>query len=364
MGNIMNIRVHPDVDSIACPGEKSAISDPITEDLVEDLQEFFGELIEVTKDPINYMMLENYFLKELSVTEDGDPDNFEVKVILDGAKINKLYPRPNEDDIISKWFSATADRKKMHLRTQEWKTVEGKATDPKELHFEINSQLHADPATKTFRVEVWGKDSEGNRRHGPFLAGFAELIWVKPLLMCRFGQKVKVRSNIQMMESGGRSTLTESMEQYFTEEELFEGILTAIKKDALDAQGEIEYKSETECVATWNQELPQVVPPGEGEGGEKPPKKFVLRQQCTTVDHKELLICMSDRILDELVMTHFYRVHKDPPRLEYWQMLPSGLRMGGGVQACMLRLRLMRLMSENDIKQEIESLTPDKDFML
>eukprot|EP00409_Alexandrium_fundyense_P003741 CAMPEP_0185907816 /NCGR_PEP_ID=MMETSP0196C-20130402/7727_1 /TAXON_ID=2932 /ORGANISM="Alexandrium fundyense, Strain CCMP1719" /LENGTH=75 /DNA_ID=CAMNT_0028627891 /DNA_START=36 /DNA_END=260 /DNA_ORIENTATION=+ len=74
------------------------MSDPIGEDLVDNVEEFFAELVETVKDPIDFGRQEQWYTKDLAIN-DKDPDNFTVKVMFDGVKLKKVFGKENDDDL-------------------------------------------------------------------------------------------------------------------------------------------------------------------------------------------------------------------------------------------------------------------------
>jgi len=350
MGNVGAISVHANQESISSPGEQSAISDPIGPDLVDDPHEFFAELIEVSKDPINYLANEHYLVKELRI-EGPNPDEFTCSIILDGKKLQALIPqwKKDDEDVCRSRFDVFADRKKLFISSTEW-NVEKEGVKG----LTMNSKFHIDEKENTMRVEIWAITAEGERKAGKFIAGVAEWLWVKPLLACRFGQKVKVRSNIECCDTGGRSSLSEPLDAYYTAQEFYEALINLLKQTCTDLKGEISYKSDNEFQADWSHEFDLPKEWVKEEGGEAK-GKLTLRRS-SFLDPAGLQIVTHDYINDEMTMNSFYKVHSDPVRWEFWQILPSGVRRGGGRQAVDMRWMLMKLVSEAEVTEELTSL--------
>jgi len=356
MGNWASIKVKPDQESIACPGEKSAMSDPIGEDLVDNVEEFFAELVETVKDPIDFGRQEQWYTKDLAIN-DKDPDNFTVKVMFDGVKLKKVFGKENDDDLCRYWFKVNVDRHKLYM-----KTVGIDAETEKETGMEFHTQFHPNKEDKTVRIEVWGIDDEGNRRSGELVSGYTELAWVKPLLLCRLGQKVKVSSNIQSYDTGGRSALTEPLDDYFTADQFYEALVEIIKQEGTDWKADVAYKSDTEFTMAWEADIP--LPPelvNQETGASTWHFSFAKKVLLDPVNRQ---IVLHEHLWQELTLTQFYRITKDPVRCEFWQMMPSGVRRGGGREACIVRLKLMKLISEAEIRGEVEQLASGSGFML
>lgn len=356
MGNVGAIHVHHSLPSVACPGENSAWTDPIGEDLVDDVQEFFAELIEVSKDPIDYINREQYFVKDIEVTGPS-PDDFRVKVIHDGAKWHKMVPqfKEDEEDFCKTWYECFADRNLLYFKSRQFDPTGEKCT------WELHSMMHPNKEEKSFKCEVWAVDHEGTRRHGKFVAGLVEWLWVKPLLLCRFGQKVKVRSNIESYDSGGRVALTEPLDEFFTADQFFEALVNSLKKEATDWGCELDSKSDEEFTGTFSKEFPLPDSMVNKETGQT-----TWRYTCSrhvVVDSKGRQVVIHDRVYEELVLMGFYRVYEEPVRCEFWQVLPNGRRMGGGREGCTLRLKLLALISEAELREEVEALSSKDNFM-
>uniref|UniRef100_A0A7S1RY68 Uncharacterized protein n=1 Tax=Alexandrium catenella TaxID=2925 RepID=A0A7S1RY68_ALECA len=345
MGNVGAIRVHPDQPSLACPGERSTFTDPIGEGLVEDVQEFFEELADSMRNPLSWSF-EYVFLKEVDVTSPS-PDEFQVRVVLDGQKIRRHIPWiQGEEDIIRSWYEGSIDRERLYLETTEFEPVPEKTR-----RHSLHSVMHPDRRSRSFKVEVWCMGKEGTRRSGELIAGIVEWMWVKPLLACRFGQKVRVHCNIEVPESGGTSAMTEPLDAYFTAEQFFRAVVALAMEEGTPGR-EIAHKSSMECEVRWRQDFPL---PADvlinRETGQK--TLNVEASRIVVSDPKGLQIAIQERFFDELAMSTFYRIHQDPVRCEYWQGLPSGQRAGGAQQARQLRLLLLKLVSEAEVKNEI-----------
>uniref|UniRef100_A0A7S2HZ96 Uncharacterized protein n=1 Tax=Alexandrium andersonii TaxID=327968 RepID=A0A7S2HZ96_9DINO len=354
MGNVGAIRVHPDQPSSADPALNSVYTDPIGADLVDDIDEFFGELIEVTKDPINYLFNEQWLVKELVNEPIADnPDEFIVKVVLSGVKLKQLLGqfKENEDDVLKTHYRVFANRKELTLTTIE--------VDPQteEKKMELHSKLHPNREEHNFKCETWMIDKEGIRRSGLGVALMAEWGWVKPILACRFGQKVKVRSNVEVADSGGRSALSESMDDFFTAQSFYDALVAKLKHECLQMGGEIDYKNDAEFVSEGSIELPLPEQLHDKETGKKSFTLTMGRSFCC--DPEGLQVCYHDRLMEELTMTYFYRIRSNPVRVEHWKVMPSGIRMGGGRVACELRLNLLGLMSESEITAELKGMAED-----
>mmetsp|Transcript_15025 Transcript_15025/g.22507 ORF Transcript_15025/g.22507 Transcript_15025/m.22507 type:complete len:245 (-) Transcript_15025:132-866(-) len=232
------------------------------------------------------------------------------------------------------------------------------AANTGEKEFELHSIFHVNKEENNVISEIWVIDAEGNRRSGKWVAGYAEMRWVKPLLLCRVGQKVKVRSNIESRDTGGRSALTEPLDAFFTADQFFEALVGSFKQEAIDFKCETKCKSDTEFTMTVEADLP--LPQGQTNPETGGSTWHYSGCKIVNTDPVNLQICTQDYAFDDLIVSSFFRVHRGPVRCEYWTILPSGIRCGGGKEACIIRLKLMKLISEAEVRGEVEALAADK----
>lgn len=342
MGNIGAIQVRPDMDSLLTPGEKSAITDPIGKDVVDDAEELFQELVDFIKDPVAYALGEGFWLKDVEIKDKGE-GACSVKIIIDGQKLKRFFPqhKPNEDDIVRKWMDVIVVHDKLQVRTVDYNPENG------EVVHEITTAFILDESGESFRIEIWGMRPDGQRLHGGLIAMFSDMLFLKPLLLCRVSQKVRVRSSVDSPDTGGKSIMTESMDEFYTAEELYDTMLTWYKQQTLDAGGTVVYNSENEVTART--EVPLPVP--EGFEGEKP---VVTMSRNINLDPVNQQFSMHEYLHDELLTTRFVRIRSDPVRLETWVILPSGSRISGGQLAMEMRLVLMKHLSEADVERQVK----------
>jgi len=173
---------------------------------------------------------------------------------------------------------------------------------------------------------------------GPFIAGLAEWGYLKPLLVCRIAQKVKVRSNVWMESSGGKSVVTDSLDGFFTGDQFFESLLQQVKQECLDGKGEVEYTSEEEFKCSVTLDFPELA-----EQLKIPEAKWPLQRR-VQLDTAGTWITWSDYSHGELLWTRFWRIHSDPVRAEMWTVHPNGTRSAGGKDAVGVRFMLMKFL--------------------
>eukprot|EP00420_Gonyaulax_spinifera_P038939 CAMPEP_0197888306 /NCGR_PEP_ID=MMETSP1439-20131203/21918_1 /TAXON_ID=66791 /ORGANISM="Gonyaulax spinifera, Strain CCMP409" /LENGTH=399 /DNA_ID=CAMNT_0043508213 /DNA_START=81 /DNA_END=1280 /DNA_ORIENTATION=- len=382
---ILSIKVNADQPSIDSPGELSVVTDIVGPDVCPDIQEFFDELVHFIMDPL--WPGEWLFLKEVRFTKcPDDPEKTTIKVFLDIDKIKKFskdFTHP-KDELVRLWLDVFIKPKEYHIYTEEFRAD----LDVKTKMAETHSKFH--PEEEGFRVEAWCFDHEGKRHAGPVLAWITETMFLKPLLCVRIGQKVVVRSNVEMPESGGKSIVTGALDEYFTQQHVFDSLVRLSKQDTIDQGGQITYNSDSDFVCYIKHEIPIPKPqeaPAAVEDGKAAEDALAAASplQSAVGDEKEagaavaggvlkleitksiVLIpemcqmVMTEHIGEELGPTRFVRIHKDPVKLETWIVLPNGERSASGKEACGVRLLLMKLLSEIQIDEEVKDLDSAQD---
>jgi len=353
MGIAGSVAVHPDVESPTCPGERSAVSEPIGEDLVDNMDEFFGEVVSFVRNPLNILVCETVYLKELDLQE-RSIDDFTVRVVLDGAKLHsiirskfpdhagdlkdKLGDVP-EGDFCRLWVDYVIDRRNCRLHSTTYKPNAGG-----EKEHDVHMVFVPNKEEKNFRIEVWRIASDGQRDGGQLMANMVDWFYLKPLLVSRSGLPVKVHSDVHMPETGGLSVVTDSLDSYFTPEKLFEALTHNCKQEALKNNGEVVTKSDFEFQTSVDVKLPWL-------------KDMTINLSRQVVaDDRGLQLVFHDYFMEELALTHFFRIHRDPVRVEFWRVFPNGTRSSGSKEACALRVVLKGLISEADVKAQAEEV--------
>lgn len=386
MGNILTTRAHPNQPAITDPGEQSVITDLITPDLCPNIDEFYDELVEHIMDPID--IHETYYIKEVKkIKKADDPTKTNLRTYLDCDKLKKMFPQwPAEITTLCKaWVDVTVRKEEHFVQTEQFTDVKNPLNPDAENLFRMHricTKFHREEGG--FRVEVWMFDHEGKRHASEMLAGFADLLYLKPLLICRYNMKVKVRSGVDMPSSGGVSIVTDAMDKYYTQEKLHEVIVQTMKRECLDTGGEIEYLHGSDDFNLKNRydiPIPDAAQQSQGgaiaeaaakgleaaaaaqgaetpEGGAADGKKVfhLWRYRKVMVDKERCTMVCSEHLQDELVGTRFCLIHTDPVRIEVWQVLPNGERHAGFKEACLLRMLVSHICKESEVEQEAKDL--------
>mmetsp|Transcript_29929 Transcript_29929/g.85908 ORF Transcript_29929/g.85908 Transcript_29929/m.85908 type:complete len:365 (-) Transcript_29929:76-1170(-) len=358
MGNIESIRFHTDQPSLVDEGQISAVSDLIGPDLVDNMQEFFDELIQYVKDPIPFTDIGAlWLLHDITFEEAGDGAQV-MRVFMDGDKIRRQVPKDEEPPDwmpkgifchIRAWIKV--DRVKRRITTIHY-------WPPESDVMKLNCTTTFVPVDEGgFRVEVFALNPEdlSDRRGGPGIAMLAEWLFLKPMLLSRFQQKVKVRSNVWTESSGGLSTVSDPADMYFDREQLFDAMVQFIRQETLNKpEGDIIDKSDTEFTTINRVEVPMPAPEGEAQ------TMFPLDIRATWIlDAKEKWITSMTHVNGELIYSHFWRIHAMPVRVEMWKMQASGARCAGGQEGMILRAVMTALCSEADLRDQVEGLGKD-----
>lgn len=314
--------VHPNVDSPTEPGMKSVVTDPIDEYC--DLETFWDCLMGRIREPL--WPREDAVLKELQLI-DHSPEEFTVRVILDGKKLKllgwmeqlrwlgltRLFEQvPDGEDFCRFWARVVTDRKHHIVVSTEYDPADGKT-----VRNVTTTKFLRDP----FRIEC-STVLQGERKHGPKLATFMQTCYLNPILTARRENKVEVDMDVDSPSGHGKSAMSQALDAYLEADVLFEELVRAIQK--ADGASNIEYISDTQFELTSVMQTPSL----EGQD-------LVQRQmkQLVRFEHGKEEIVIVSSVDAELLSTCFFRIHRDPDlRVEHWSET-GGLRIGGKVEA-------------------------------
>lgn len=358
MGNISAIQFRSDQPAITDPGQRSVITDLVPNDMVPDVKDFFAELLELIMEPLNPWEPEWLLTQSLYEKHEDDPTKTTMTAYFDCEKLRKLIPGFTLEECC-RIMVVTMRPEELFVKTEQYCNGGKKV-------FEVNTKFHVEEAG--FRVEVWARDDTDIRRAGFILAKYADMLYLKPLLLSR-SQKVRIRSGVDMPSSGGKSVVTDSLDG-FTQEELYETLIRQIKREWLDFKGEIEYTSDAgDFRCDRRMEVPlalllEALKVEDNRVAEKMDRtKMVALTASKTVlvDGERFHLVSTEYIMDELVKTRFFRVHADPVRIEVWQVLPNGERKANVREATELRTMMAKLCSEADVEQQVQDLDPSQE---
>mmetsp|Transcript_62969 Transcript_62969/g.195307 ORF Transcript_62969/g.195307 Transcript_62969/m.195307 type:complete len:365 (-) Transcript_62969:30-1124(-) len=351
---LQGIKVHPDVDSPTCPGEKSVLSDPIPKNLCDDPKQMFEELIVLCK--ANVPIFEIPFFKEISEKQIGERE-WEVKIILDGKLRKKFGKQESEEDYVCNWYKVYIDRENLEMRGED---IEDDGTPEGKSKGSSRSLFVMDKETDSFRVESWAVNPEGKRFHGERWANYVEFVHLRPILAIGYLTQTKMQFNVDSPSGEGKSTMSGDLGEYFPDgpDELFMAFLTLFKQDTLLLPGgSVDYtEDEGNAFTAENSfDMPD-------EKGNKSAIKFTI---CRTVDvdEEKRLITVRAKIVESGVPygDEFYQFHEEPLRVEFWAQRPSGKREPLAFEVLEFRCRLDRLILERSVTKEVQTLD-EKNF--
>jgi len=223
MGSGRSLQLHADCDSVVEPGTKVVQS----EALELDFDQLFDEYLEQLRYPVS--TIAEYVLKECSV-EDHGPDDFSVKVVLCGKKLDSYgYGRGDGVDMIGLWTRVTGDRAKRHIRCQDTVQPPGCFADELEKHAAgggAKTCFLEDPLRVEFQVEL----SDGSRLEDQE-ATKQILLGILGPAVSRVGQQlVKVSADQESTRGdGGRSVISGPLDEATDFDNLWERYVEAIK---------------------------------------------------------------------------------------------------------------------------------------
>jgi len=322
MGSGPLVAVHPNVDSPTEPGVKSVVTDPI--DGLCDPETFWDCLMVRMREPL--WPREDTVLKELRVV-DHSPEEFTVRVILDGHKLKilgwieqlrwhgllRMFEQvPDGEDFCRYCARVVTDRQRRVIVSTEYDPA-----DSTTVRNVTTTRFLSDP----FRIEV-SSVLDGGRKHGPQLAAFIQHCYLNPILRSRQREKVKVESDVDSPSGGGKAAITQTIDAYFRADTILEDLVQGIQR--ADAASNIEHLSDTEFQLTWTVQMPSA------EDNELVPRQ--MRQMVKMEPFRGEIVVVSS-VDTELISTGFFRILNNPHlRVEHWSET-GGMRTGGKAEA-------------------------------
>jgi len=345
--------MHPDRDSPTCPGEKSSISDPIPLDLVESMEEFFDEVYDSFQEQTQ--QTDWMVLKEVVNIEHGPGDNT-TKVVLDGKKLKEKGFSEDGKDFWRVWCRFKADRERWELTSIIYDPA---AQDGSVVSMEQHARFLKDEEDGSFKIESWCMQGGNVRRAGMIWAKMVEFIYLKPLLAFRhFASKVKVHFGVDSAESGGKSVFTGSLDDFFKDDgELFDVMLHAVKMDDIEKERPIEIRSEEEYEVRWQEPWTP--------WGQEPNEHNVHLldfERRVVMDRKRKNLTQHFFVGSDILNNVFFRIHKEPLRVETWFVKPNGYRTGSGPEAQLFRIWIHKLVNDHVMSQEVQDLQGQRSF--
>eukprot|EP00429_Kryptoperidinium_foliaceum_P020571 CAMPEP_0176049428 /NCGR_PEP_ID=MMETSP0120_2-20121206/24561_1 /TAXON_ID=160619 /ORGANISM="Kryptoperidinium foliaceum, Strain CCMP 1326" /LENGTH=341 /DNA_ID=CAMNT_0017382855 /DNA_START=44 /DNA_END=1069 /DNA_ORIENTATION=- len=326
MGVSHSVELFADQDSPTDVGQKSVMTASLDDlDPPVTAEQFLAEFIDHFKWPIDPAA--EAVLKSCTVTE-ASADDFTVKVILDGAKLDSYgYGKGDGTDRMRSWKRVVVDRVSKRITTHDYvpEPTLGAWVDEasdKEAVAVFHMQLLSGPT----RAEFWVVDKEGTRLSD---AGLAQGVYhltdrVVGALQAAAKAKVKVAPGKSIRNQGEDSVLTQPMEEHVDYDSFFDKMTTVMKEKM-----EKLPNAEVEVAAT---EVVVRVKEQDADGKE--------RVHTHTIKHSaesgEMVITHTDQD-GKIVNTSFRQVHKSPLVVEAWNITRNGDRTAGAAFAKMVQ---------------------------
>mmetsp|Transcript_47979 Transcript_47979/g.126687 ORF Transcript_47979/g.126687 Transcript_47979/m.126687 type:complete len:334 (+) Transcript_47979:109-1110(+) len=320
MGSGSSVNLTPDADSVIEPGTKVVMSEPLEVD--------FGLLFDEYMDQLRYPVepIKEYVLKECSVEEHG-PDDFTVKVVLDGKKLDSYgYGRGDGVDNIDLWTRVTGDRAKREIWSRPIVAPPGCYVDEVDTFKCPSTGAKTSFTSETpLRVEFWIEMAGGARLDQDIAKG----ILLPPLGGAMQGlgkQLVKVKPDMDATRGGGlKSVISDPFDELSTFDEFWDKYLDA-------ARNPPSAQVKPEIIEVSDEEFHTVaVIPG---GDKKLTTKF---RHCKESGEIQAATFLDAELTGGKTTTI---VHKEPLFVEAWGESKTGDRQAGRGAAKMLQASL------------------------
>mmetsp|Transcript_74906 Transcript_74906/g.216574 ORF Transcript_74906/g.216574 Transcript_74906/m.216574 type:complete len:340 (-) Transcript_74906:153-1172(-) len=316
MGSSHSVELYPSQESPTEPGQLSVISASLDDlDPPVTAEQFLAEAIELMKRPVDSVT--EAIMKSLEVTENGSPDDFVVKLIVDGTKLDAYgYGKGDGTDRVRTWKRVVADRAAMHITTYEYVldialgAWESEASDA-----EVLATLHLQMLSGPTRIESWVLPKEGERLHNDDLAkGLYH--WTDAIIgQLHSVAKAKVKAAVgkAIKNVGEDSVVSEPMDEHVDYDSYFDKMVTVVKE-------KLEKIPEVESETSEGKMVFKVK--GKDEEG------FLTWTVSYSAESGELTIVNHDP-KGQLVSTSFRQLHRSPLVLEAWNISGRGERSAG-----------------------------------
>lgn len=308
MGAKPSVQMTADTDSVLEPGTKVVMS----EGLEVDFDLLMDEYLEQHRYPIDSM--KEYVLKSCDIEEHGK-DDFTVKVILDGKKLDSYgYGRGDGIDRIDLWTRVTADRTKRELWSRPIVPPPGAWAD------EVDQVTAGGGACSRFTTE----EPMRCEFHIVLPDGSAyeqAIDVVQPILGAAIMEvskkKVKVKSDQDSIKaSGEKSVVSEPMDEFTTYDEFWDKFIEVLKAGDAAVSPELVEVSDSEFHTVVTDTITD--PTTE--------QKWITKIRHSKESGEIQIVTMNNSgILSKAVII----LHKDPLRVESWGEDKDGVRQFG-----------------------------------
>lgn len=311
---IHEIDLFPEQDSAVEPGQKVILSGSFDElEPKIAIERFFEEVESFLRWPID--PITEYIMKSCDVTENG-PDEFVVKVILDGKKLDS-WNRGRGDgcDRVKTWKKVTLDRKALRIETSDYvpESTFGEWADQCDGKTVI-ANFYMACLKEPSRFECW-LIRDGDRIAHQDFANFLYNAWTDPLI-----KSIKSEMNAKVQATIAPSPTNASV--------------LSVVSDPLDAFIDYDtyFESMTKKTREFFEKMPDTVIEDEADGFTvkttmKVDDKDVIQPKTVKFNHETGDLVITFHGADSKTHQTVHRVlHKSPLRLEAWNINDSGER--------------------------------------
>lgn len=323
------VKMLPDQPSVAYPGEKTAISEPM--DKFCNFEQIFSEMISYWRYPVH--PIEELILKSC-VCKDLEDNKFEIKVIYDGDKLRRMG-FPVKDDVkdpVRTHYICWYSEKDRYFKNYDL-GPSGTGSEPvggSEIYF------HADPLRLEFFI-FDGKLEDGKKEGGKLTAKYAQDFFVNPFIMKIKRREFAVEAEAESLTGEGElCALSDPLDELIAYDEVFDGLSQMLKEPYLHGKGKVKEKSETE----W-----------EGKHVDANIKsldgKLVVK-----VDREAGKIRATNwakvKGEEKVTLKQHFQVHQQPLRVEFYFIKEDGSRCATRSAATHLQTRLDQIIQAQE----------------
>jgi len=297
MGAKISVTVHHDADSPTDPGKKSNVTSSL--DHFCTYEDLFDQIIWIIRDSVYPM--ESFLLKSVEVV-DHSPGEFEVKIMHDARRLETFFDFEDQEkrDRLRSWYKCWHSREKREIITEEYH-------EDGRLEIRCNMRFLSDP----LRVEFWGDHVSGARRHGKIYASLIKHVYLVPALKCLQPREVKVYRSDKSIDGFGISCISESLDEHINYAGLTMLVSDILKLPPTQIMAKFTELSDSEF------EIKTLGPPRKVPKEGEPLERVVVTTYYKE-DYENGQVNAVVSVGNQLVMTAWIRIHRNPLRLEYW----------------------------------------------
>uniref|UniRef100_A0A7S3SAX5 Uncharacterized protein n=1 Tax=Strombidinopsis acuminata TaxID=141414 RepID=A0A7S3SAX5_9SPIT len=223
MGAKPSVKLTTDAPSTAEKGQKVVTSEPLEVDGLALME----ELLQQARYPVD--SLKGHVLKSCDVQENG-PDDFTVKVILDGKKLDRYKSgRGDGMDRIDHWMRVVADRKNRRIQQTSFVDLQGCWVDEVEQARSKGGYGCTELVGSPMRVEFHIIQADGSRQTDEEAAALLDTILTDALTNME-KRKAKVMAEQDSLQGDGqKSVISEPLDEHIDFDSFWEKFLDMVK---------------------------------------------------------------------------------------------------------------------------------------